>query len=150
PDTVIANFRKWIEAGASDPRDESGGETTKTAADAHAAAARHWAYQPLHEAMPPSVRDAPWPLGFAGRYRVAELESKGLRPSPDANRHAWLRRVSLDLAGLPPTPEEIRDFLADPSADAWAKVVDRLLASRAFGERWARHWLDLVGYADQI
>ena len=113
-------------------------------------AEQHWAFQPLSDASPPGVQDTAWPRSDIDRFVLAQLEKHGLRPVADANRHKWLRRVCLDLTGLPPTVEEIREFEADPSSKAHEKVVDRLLDSRAFGERWARHWLDLVGYADEI
>ena len=83
-------------------------------------------------------------------FILAKLESRGLRPAADADRYTWLRRVSLDLIGLPPSPAQIKTFISDSSPEADEHVVDRLLASPAFGERWARHWLDLTGYADQI
>ena len=98
----------------------------------------------------PEVRDKKWPLGDIDQYILAGLEKSSLRPSADADRYTWLRRVSLDVTGLPPTLAEIQNFLDDHSDQAWERVIDRLLASHAFGERWARAWLDLVGYADQI
>ena len=91
-----------------------------------------------------------WPLDPLDRFILAKLERARLRPVADADRFTLLRRVSLDLTGLPPTPEEIRDFAGDTSPRAFEKVVDRLLASKAYGERWARHWLDLTGYADMM
>jgi hypothetical protein len=96
------------------------------------------------------VRDASRPLAESDYFLLSRLEREGIRPADDADRYTWLRRVSFDLTGLPPTVEELRRFAADRSPAAYAAVVDRLLASRAFGERWARHWMDLVGYADQI
>ena len=134
--------------GAADPRADAGGG--EKAEDDRAAGRDHWAYQPLRQDAAPEVKYGEWPLGNVDRFILARLEGKGLRPSPDAERYSWLRRVSLDLIGLPPTSGEIRDFIDDPSPLAWEHVVDRLLASAAFGERWARPWLDLVGYADQI
>jgi hypothetical protein len=110
----------------------------------------HWAYQPLRPVAPPSVQDVDWPWNEVDRFVLATLDRNGLSPSPDADRYTWLRRVSLDLTGLPPTPDDIAAFMDDSSEAAWERVVDRLLASPAFGERWARPWLDLVGYADQI
>ena len=144
----IALFEDWVRRGAPDPRDDS--VPANKPSDKGDAARTHWAYQPLREAAPPPVRHADWPLNGVDHFVLAALEQKGLQPSPDADRHTWLRRVSLDLTGLPPTPEEIDGFIIDRSEEAWEHVVDRLLASRPFGERWARPWLDLVGYADQI
>ena len=110
----------------------------------------HWAFKPVANPKPPKVHDKVWPLGDLDRFILNRLEQKGLRPVAESDRFTWRRRVSFDLTGLPPTVEEIRVFEADQSPQAREKVVDRLLASQAFGERWARHWLDLVGYADQI
>ncbi len=109
-----------------------------------------WAFQPPRHHGAPSVRDRSWAGDEVDRLILARLEAKELRPAPDADRYTWLRRVTLDLAGLPPSPAQIVAFIDDPSPLARERVVDRLLASPAFGERWARHWLDLTGYADQI
>ncbi|MFN0054264.1 MAG: PSD1 and planctomycete cytochrome C domain-containing protein [Planctomycetales bacterium] len=148
PDAQIAVLEEWVRQGAPDPRDESvadpAGEKWR------AVAGEHWAYQPLRVTPPSATRDAGWPLQELDRFVLAALEGKELHPSPDADRHTWLRRVSLDLTGLPPTAEEVRAFALDQSMEAWENAVDRLLSSRAYGERWARPWLDLVGYADQI
>ena len=140
----IAVLESWVRMGAPDPRN---GEAVEEASSSDAAL---WVFQPLAEANPPEVNEASWPLCEADRFVLARLEQEGWRPSPDADRFTWLRRVTLDLTGLPPTPAEIDAFLADVSDQAFERVVDRLLASAAFGERWARPWLDLVGYADQI
>ena len=110
----------------------------------------HWAFQPLARKSPPRVRYSRWSRAAVDRFILSELEKQGLQPTVDADPYTWLRRVTFDLTGLPPTVEVIREFEADRSAEARERVVDRLLSSRAFGERWARHWLDLVGYADQI
>jgi len=110
----------------------------------------HWAFQPVAKPHVPNVADRSWPRSNIDVFILNRLEREGLTPAQDADRYTWLRRVSFDLTGLPPTVEAIRDFQADLSPHAYENVVDRLLASRAFGERWARHWLDLVGYADQM
>ena len=89
-----------------------------------------------------------WPTSPLDRFILAELEKKGLTPAPPADKRTLIRRATFDLTGLPPTPEEVDAFLADQSPDAFAKVVDRLLASPHYGERWGRHWLDLARYAD--
>jgi hypothetical protein len=96
------------------------------------------------------VEGTQWPSGDIDRFIWDALGDSQISPLEDADPYTWLRRVSFDLTGLPPTIEEIQDFVMDESEQARERVVDRLLASRAFGERWARHWLDLVGYADQI
>ncbi len=149
PDQVVADFRGWITAGAPDPRTESSA-VAKSARGDVASARGFWAYRPPRYAGVPFVRNTSWASDEVDRFLLAGLDAKGLRPAPDADRYTWLRRVALDLAGLPPSPEEIAAFIDDQSFQAKERVVDRLLASPAFGERWARHWLDLTGYADQI
>jgi hypothetical protein len=114
------------------------------------AAEPHWAFKPVANPKPPKVNDPAWAVAGLDRFVLHRLEVKGLKPVADADRHTWLRRVSFDLTGLPPSVAEIRAFEKDTSPQAFEKIVDRLLGTRAFGERWARHWLDLVGYADQI
>ena len=108
----------------------------------------HWAFDPPQRPPVPSVADASWPRGDIDRFVLARLEREGLKPSPAADRAALLRRLSLDLIGLPPTPQELDAFLADTAPDAYERQVERLLASPHFGEKWARHWLDLARYAD--
>jgi hypothetical protein len=107
-----------------------------------------WSFQKIKDQTPPAVKDTAWAKSAIDRFILAKLESKNLRPSPPADKVTLLRRVSFDLIGLPPTPEEVAAFLADNSADAFAKVVDRLLASPRYGERWGRHWLDLARFAE--
>lgn len=148
PANAIATLERWVAGGAVDPRVT---EATRTQEAIDLEAGRqHWAFQPVRPVAPPSLKDASWPIDDVDRFVLAKLEAQGLRPAADVDRHTWLRRVSLDLTGLPPTPEQIAAFVKDSSPQAEARVVDRLLASRGFGERWGRHWLDLVGYADQI
>lgn len=131
----VALLRKWIDAGASWPEDA-------------AKESRHWAYvHPGHPKVPKS-RDTKWPRNAIDQFVLARLEKEKIKPSPEADRAVLLRRVSLDLTGLPPSLGEVDAFVADPSADAYEKAVDRLLASPAYGERWARPWLDLARYAD--
>ena len=101
----------------------------------------------MRPALPP-VKERTWPINPIDRFVLARLEQEGLRPSPGAERRTLIRRVSLDLTGLPPTVAEMDAFLADPSPDAYERVVDRLLASPRFGEHWAQFWLDLVRYAE--
>ena len=149
PDLVIADFRRWIEAGAHDPRTATPAVTKPAGADP-AAGRDHWAFQLPKSPAVPAVRDTVWALNDVDRFLLSKLEAQGLRPVADADRHTWLRRVSMDLTGLPPSPEQIAEFIGDSSPEAFERIVDRLLASSAFGERWARHWLDLTGYADQI
>ena len=107
-----------------------------------------WALNKLTNPQPPQVMQTDWPLTSIDRFVLARLEAKNLRPSPTADRRTLLRRVTFDLIGLPPSPDELQDFLVDASPKAYEKVVDRLLASPHFGERWARHWLDVVRFAE--
>ncbi len=151
PERVINDLVTWVRLGAPDPRTaEVAANASRETATELADPLDHWAFRAVEAPEPPRVRDVTWPLTSVDRFILRRLEEAGVTPAPDADRYTWLRRVSLDLTGLPPTVEELRDFHADPSPDAFETVVDRLLGSRAFGERWARHWLDLVGYADQI
>jgi len=148
PDAQINLLEEWVRRGAPDPRDDAGpGAKAVTDRDA---TRNHWAYQPPTIPAAPPVKRGEWPLNAVDRFVLAKLEEQGLQPSLNADRYTWLRRVSLDLTGLPPTPAEIQEFIDDHSVTACEHVVDRLLASPAFGERWTRPWLDLVGYADQI
>jgi hypothetical protein len=145
PAAVIADFEKWIAMGAPDPRDGSG---AKASGIDFAVAGRHWAYRPLLAAQPPTVKDAAWIATPIDRFILAKLEAIGMTPSPRADRRTLIRRAYYDLIGLPPTAEEVEAFVDDPASDAFAKVVDRLLASPQYGERWGRHWLDVARYAD--
>ena len=108
----------------------------------------HWAFAPVGTPTIPSVRDAAWPCSPLDNFILAKLESAAVKPAAQADRPALIRRATFDLTGLPPTPADVEAFVADPSADAFAKVVERLLASPAYGERWGRHWLDVARYAD--
>jgi hypothetical protein len=132
----VGLLRSWIEQGANWP-DDAGGKESK-----------HWAYvKPVRPELP-NVKSRKWPLNGIDYFALARLEKEGLKPSAEADRTTLIRRVSLDLIGLPPTREEVDAFLKDKSEQAYEKVVDRLLASPHYGERWARPWLDLARYAD--
>ncbi|MBI4903735.1 MAG: DUF1553 domain-containing protein [Acidobacteria bacterium] len=109
---------------------------------------RWWSLQPIAAPAPPIVKNKTWVANDIDAFTLARMEAKGIKPNPRADKATLLRRVSLDLTGLPPTPDEVQSFLSDNSPQAWAKVVDRLLASPHYGERWARHWLDLARYSD--
>ena len=108
----------------------------------------HWAFQPVGDPPIPGVKDISWPRSPVDHFVLAQLEAKGLRPARPADKRTLIRRATIDLHGLPPTPEEVKAFLADDSPRAFAKVVDRLLDSPRYGERWGRHWLDVARYAD--
>ena len=112
--------------------------------------ATHWAWQPVRASAPPAVADEGWVRTRVDSFILARLEAAGLRPAPPADRRSLLRRIHLALLGLSPTPEEVEDFVEDQVPDALERVVDRLLASPHFGERWARHWMDLVRYSDTL
>ena len=108
----------------------------------------HWAFQKIARPDPPAVRSHAWPRNAIDDFVLAKLESEGIAPSPEAPKSTLIRRLSLDLTGLPPSPDEVRDFLSDNRPDAYERLVDRLLDSPHYGEKWARYWLDLARYAD--
>jgi hypothetical protein len=152
PAAVIADLTAWVKMGAPWPGDDGGAAVVdKSGFDLKKRKAEHWAWRPVADPEPPAVKDAVWPLVPADRFLLAKLEEKGLSPARPAEANVILRRVYFDLIGLPPTVEEIerfeKEWRAKPQA-AFEGVVDRLLASPQFGERWARHWLDLVRYAE--
>ncbi len=147
PDAVIADFSQWIERGAADPRD--GAATTLAAIDLEKGRT-FWSFVPPKSHPRPNVRDDAWPVRELDWFVRAAHEQKGVRPVRPATKPQWLRRVSFDLIGLPPTGEDLAAFLVDDSPRAWERVVDRLLASQHFGERWARHWLDVARYTDDL
>ena len=144
---VLANFEAWVKMGAPDPR--TGSNRSKAAAWDAAKAADHWAFKPI--ANPPVPKSAD-PKKFVQNpidsFVLQRLQQQKLAPSDKADKQTLLRRVSYDLTGLPPTPAEVESFLTDNSPGAYEKVVDRLLASPRYGERWGRHWLDIARYAD--
>src|SRR5258706_1588924 len=143
----IDDLTAWGKMGAPWPADKPVEGIKKPVFDLKERA-KHWAVQPLMNAADPHVADAAWCRSPIDHFVLAKLEQAGLAPAPPAEKRTLIRRVTFDLIGLPPTPAEIDAFLADDSPDAFAKVVDRLLASPHYGERWGRHWLDLVRYAE--
>jgi Protein of unknown function (DUF1553)/Protein of unknown function (DUF1549)/Planctomycete cytochrome C len=147
PDAVVADFEAWVKMGAPDPRTGPAAVAARPPVDL-ALGREFWSFRPPRRSLPPPVKRADWPLGEIDRFLLAALEARGLTPVPDADRSRLLRRVTFDLNGLPPTPEEIDAFLADRSPDAIAIAVDRLLASPRFGEHWGRHWLDVARFAE--
>ncbi|MGO9914980.1 MAG: DUF1553 domain-containing protein [Isosphaeraceae bacterium] len=137
----VDGIRAWIQAGADWPR----GVILQ---DRRLTGRRWWAFEPLASPGVPRVKNLAWARTPIDTFILFELERRGLSPSPEADRRTLIRRLSFDLLGLPPTPEEIDAFVADPSPDAYESLVDRLLASPHHGERWGRHWLDVVHYGD--
>ncbi|TWT92414.1 DUF1553 domain-containing protein [Stieleria varia] len=152
PASTIAAFEKWIRLGAVDPRQdprENAEPDDSTSGPPSVEEGRSfWAFQPIDAPVVPPSDDHRWALGKIDCLILARMQSEGCQPTVDADRETFIRRVSYDLTGLPPTPAEIRDFVDDESAQAYETLVDRLLGSYAFAERWGRHWLDVVRYAE--
>jgi mono/diheme cytochrome c family protein len=147
-ESEIADLRAWIKDGAIWP-ESAPSKNAKTAEYAITPEQRaYWAFQPVRKLDPPAVKDKNWAHTPIDRFILAKLESKNLKPVRMAGKPALIRRATFDLIGLPPTPEEVDAFVRDTSKDAFAKVVDRLLASPHYGERWARYWLDVARYSD--
>jgi mono/diheme cytochrome c family protein len=145
-DEAIAHLTEWVKMGAPWPE-----ETVKADASSQSVTEvrrKHWAFGPVRKPSLPAVKKTDWEKTPIDAFVLAGLEAKGLTAAPAADRHTLIRRVTLDLHGLPPTPEEAAAFEADRSPDAYARLVDRLLASPRYGERWGRHWLDVARYAD--
>ncbi len=150
-DEVVKDFEKWIAEGAfwpEEPIPQRGEAGKKEEFDLEKRRAEHWSWRPVEKPQPPSVGNEGWVRDDLDRFILAKIEAAGLKPAVEAERTTWLRRVYFDLIGLPPTPLQREDFLSDDSESAFEKVVDGLLDSPHFGEKWARHWLDLVRYAD--
>ena len=146
PDSVIADFEQWIRMGAPDPRTEDP-KVLRQRAQA-ASVEELWSLQRPVPVEVPSVNDESWPRSAIDRYILARLEERGLHPVADADSRKLIRRIHFDLTGLPPSPEVVDAYVADPAPAAFERIVDDLLASPQFGERWGRHWLDLARYAE--
>ena len=146
-DAQIADIAAWIKMGAPDPRVDVKKSKRTGLTDS---ARGHWAYGPVTKPAVPINKNQQWCRTPIDCFILQKLEAAGMLPSPDAERETLLRRVSLDLTGLPPTYAEVESFMSDASPNAYEKVVDRLLASPAYGERWGRHWLDTARYADTV
>jgi hypothetical protein len=136
----VAKLKDWIDAGAPWPEEAPSRSETS--------AKNHWAFQPPKRAEPPKVSNNRWVRNPVDSFVAAHLEAEGIQPSPEADRPTLVRRLYLDLIGLLPPPEQVRDFVQDKRPNAYERLVDELLASAHFGERWGRHWLDLARYAD--
>jgi hypothetical protein len=154
-DSDIESLVAWIKAGAVWPESKEEAAQSDTS---HTPAPKDyvitpeqrkfWSFQPIRKPVVPEVKDPSWPKSDIDRFVLAKLEAEGLKPVRQADRRTLIRRATLDLIGLPPTPDEVDAFVNDRSPDAFAKVVDRLLASHHYGERWGRYWLDIARYAD--
>jgi hypothetical protein len=141
-------LRSWIDRGADWPETVAATTNGRRAMEVTAEDRQHWSYRPLGRVDRPEVRDSDWCRTSIDRFVVASLEAKDIRPNAPADRRTLIRRLYFDLLGLPPSPAQVKAFVADPTTDAYEKLVDRLLASPHYGERWGRHWLDVARYAD--
>ncbi len=139
----IAQLRAWIDQGAPWPSDQA-----ETAGGGQPGRSGHWSFQKIGNPGEPATADPDWVKNPIDSFVLKDLESRGVKPSPRASRETLIRRLHLDLLGLPPSPAEVESFVSDPLPDAYERLVKRLLSSPHFGERWARHWLDLARYAD--
>ncbi|MBC8354465.1 MAG: DUF1553 domain-containing protein [Planctomycetes bacterium] len=146
PESVIADFEKWISMGAPDPR-EGTARVSQSGIDIEAGR-KFWCFQPIANHDVPNVDAVAWPASNIDRFILRRLESERLTPAADADRRTLLRRAYFDLIGLPPTQEQINAFLQNESPEAFEQVIDELLRSPHFGERWGRHWLDVVRFAE--
>jgi hypothetical protein len=144
----IEHLAIWIKMGAPDPRTEAAPPVAPSAVYDWERAKQHWAFRPVQDPAPPRVASPEWNRSPIDAFIKAKLDEKGLAPQPRAGNLALIRRATYDLTGLPPTPAEIDAFVKDTSPKAFEKVVDRLLATPQYGERWGRHWLDVMRYAD--
>jgi len=141
----IALLEAWVKMGAPIPQTS---DAPRLLTEVGEARAKHWAFQPVQSPAPPKVKQSNWVQTPVDNFVLAKLEAQKLKPAAAADRRTLIRRLSYDLTGLPPTSEEVEAFVKDRSPDAYAKLVDRLLASPHYGERWGRYWLDVARYAD--
>jgi hypothetical protein len=148
PPDEIAVLTKWVSLGAPWPKETAVAELAAKKFDLNQRKAQHWCWQPLADGSPPTVKNNDWARTAIDQFVLAKLEANGLTPAAAADRRTVIRRLSFDLIGLPPKREEVESFVADTSPKAIESVVDRLLKSPHFGERWGRHWLDLMRYAE--
>ncbi len=152
PDAVIADFEQWIKAGAADPRVDNDAAGSQPPAPLKGMSLddgrKWWAFQPVHEMPVPKVEDPKWAKTKLDSFVLAKLEEKGLQPSPTADARTLARRAYVDLVGYKPSYDEVEAFANDTSPDAYEKLLDRLLASPHYGERWGRHWMDVSRYAE--
>ncbi|GAB4457676.1 MAG: PSD1 and planctomycete cytochrome C domain-containing protein [Armatimonadaceae bacterium] len=148
PKAQLDILTEWVAMGAPWGKETQAADTHHGPPPVNDKTKKFWSFQPVQRPAMPKVKWQDWVRNPIDAFVLAKLEKNGLKPSPTASRAALMRRAYYDVTGLPPSPEEVQAFLADKSPDAWEKVVDRLLASPQYGERWGRHWLDLVRYAE--
>src|SRR5216684_791159 len=147
-DTEIADLAKWVNDGAVWPQSAAPAPSAGPGYRITAQQRAFWSFQPIKNPTPPPARLEAWKRNAIDAFILAKLDEKKLAPSPRASKLVLIRRATFDLIGLPPSPQDVDAFLADPSPNAYSKVIDRLLASPNYGERWGRHWLDVVRYSD--
>jgi hypothetical protein len=151
PDATVSDFVEWIKLGAPWPEEiAQAGPAKVPVFDLQKRREEHWSWKPIQPVKPPEVRQSAWTATAVDRFILAKLEENGLNPAPPADQRTLVRRLSFDLTGLPPTPAEVEAFVSGTDSRAYEKLVDRLLAAPQFGERWARHWLDLVRYSETL
>lgn len=150
PEAVIVTFSKWVKDGAPFPSKADNNSNTPLKKEElfSEEQKKFWAFQPITRPTPPKVKNASWVKNPIDAFVLAKLEANGMLPALPADKRTLLRRVTYDLTGLPPTPEDLKDFLSDNSPNAWERVIDRLMRSPRYGESQARHWLDVARYAD--
>jgi hypothetical protein len=149
PARLVARLERWVKMGAPDPRDKTKATEIRRSNPSDPISGReHWSFRPLNVSTPPQTVLTSWPWTGIDLYVLARLKEARLQPAADADRRTLVRRIYFQLIGLPPTPMEMTQILTDQRSDTIERLVDRLLASRQFGERWGRHWLDLARYAD--
>ncbi|MCC9602911.1 PSD1 and planctomycete cytochrome C domain-containing protein [Stieleria sp. JC731] len=147
-DDEIKDLQRWIAGGAYDPRQSTQTTSRRPKFDLQERVDQHWSWQPIESPTPPAIENDDWSRDDIDRFVLAKLRAANIHPAKDADPLTWLRRVSFDLTGLPPSLEMIRRIQQDASWETKEQIVDQLLDSPRFGEKWARHWLDLVRYAD--
>src|SRR3569623_917664 len=147
-DDEIAALSQWLALGAPWPAEPSGGGTIRADGTITEADRQFWSFQPIADPAPPAVQQTGWPRKPLDAFVLARLEAEGLQPVGEADPRTFIRRATFDLVGLPPTAEEVEEFLADERPDAYERLIERLLESPHYGERWARHWLDVARYGE--
>jgi hypothetical protein len=147
-DETIGLLREWISRGAPDPRNEPVGKVTKESGIDYEEGRKFWSFIKPVKSAPPGVRDLKWPRNEIDHFTLAGMDRAELLPAPEADRRTLVRRAYLDLHGLLPTTEQARAFVVDDRPDAWERLIDELLSSPRYGERWGRHWLDVARYSD--